>query len=73
MSESPIGALLTEATAKAQKKVGGHTALATDCSCEVEVVFFSTASRRERMSRCTEHQHPARTSPTAAKKRRVTE
>lgn len=58
---SLIGALMVEAETKAKTKANGYLAKATDCTCEVEVVWFSESSRRYRISRCAEH--PVRKGP----------
>jgi hypothetical protein len=52
----PIGALIVEARKKANRKTGHpYVAQAKDCTCEVEVAFFTEDSSRERFSRCAEH------------------
>lgn len=70
MSESPIGALIVDATKQATKKSGGHTAHATACTCEVEVAFITPASQRIRISRCVGHVL-VREDRAATKKRRA--
>ena len=54
MSQSPIGALMVEATTKSKNKANGHTSIA-GCGCEVLVARFGSGSQRIAPSPCAEH------------------
>lgn len=56
MADNPIGALILEARKKASRTSGQPAiAYARECTCSVEVAYFTPRSNRENYSRCVLH------------------
>lgn len=54
--DSPIGLLIGEALQKASKRSGlPYVAHAKDCTCSVEIAYFTPDSTRQNYSRCHLH------------------
>jgi len=54
--DSPIGGLIEEALKKASKTSGQpYVAHAKNCTCSVEVAYFTRLSTRQNYSRCHLH------------------